>query len=153
MYPHFDIHTWSHIAVLIYTLAHGSPFCYSNLVIYPMFMFILAHLSLCWNSQLVICPCVDIHTWSYIPMLHSSLCYVYPCSYSYLVMYPCVKMHACLCIPVLIFILIHVSTSWCSYLFMDNHAIFPLCYMSPCWYSHFVMSSCVDIQTWSYTLC
>ena len=110
-------------------------------------MFILAHLSLCWNSQLVMCPC---DTWSYNSMFHSSLCYVYPCSYSYLVLYPCVKIHACSHIPVLIFILIDVSTSWCSYLFMDNHVdiltwlcvpmfIFTLDHVSMCWYSHLVI--------------
>ena len=97
----------SHVPVLIFTPAHGC---------------------LCWCSQLIICPHVAIHIWSYIP-----------CWYSPMIMYTCVAVHSWSFIPTLVFVLGQVFTVF----------IFILSYMSPCWYSYLVIHLHVDNHTYS----
>lgn len=85
-------------------MGHVSPCCrYSH----------FGHVSLCWHSHLVMCPCVAFHMWSWcIAMLLFILGHISPCWYSYLVMWPCIDIHSWSCIPMLIFTLGHVSPRW-----------------------------------------
>ena len=121
-------------------------------------IFIHGHLYHCWFLPLAMYPSIDIHNWSYNPLLIFLLGHVSPWKYSYLFRY--VDTITWSCIHMLIFTCGHVSPCSYSYLDICHHVDFQSCscipmfiftcgYVSLCWYFHFVMCHHVNINTGS----
>ena len=136
-------------------------------------IFTLVHVSCCQYSQLIMCSCVDIYTWSCITMLQFSLGHVYLYCYAHFAMCPqvdsdswsCIPMFDILtwsCVQILIlklimyhYIDIDIWSPITLLLFSLGHG-FQCWYWhlikSPCvWFPHFVMYFYVDIHTCSST--
>ena len=90
-YSHFvsyccvDIHTYFSIPLLLFSLGHVAPCWYWLLVTFPMLIYSHDYVSSGYLLHLVMYIGVDIHTYSYIPKLISTLGHVSNFWYSHFV--------------------------------------------------------------------
>ena len=170
IYYHVEIHSYSCIPVLIFTLIHVYLCWYSYMVMclhvdihiwscisvlivtpchIPTCWYPFVHVYHAWYSNLVMCPHFDIYTYSRIFLLILSLGQGSPSWYLHMFKYCCAAVLTWSCVPVLIFTLVHGSPiSILSWLCVPI-LIFTHCHVFMCWYFHIIINLPLDIHPWS----